>query len=431
MAIQTSPDEQNQSELRRVLDSDTFRHSDSLRRLLTYLGEKSIPGASAEGLKEYTIGVEAFNKPQDYDPQHDPSVRVLASKLRHKLDEYYGTEGAGNPVRIEIPRGHYELRYHPQVAGHSEASENSLNAEVRKWKRLSVAIGGCLLLTVAVAVAWRSAAHGTAPPGPPAATGWTPELEMIWSPFLDGDHPPLISLGTPLFAKLGRDFFRNPRVNEWEEALESEQLKQLQSTLRADAPVPAYPYTGVGEATGAFLLCKLLYPRRQDLTIQRNNTLSWETLRASDVIFLGPPKFNLHLKDISTEGGFVIDRGAIRNLRPKPGEPDAYRSTWSDNQLNLLEDYALIHRLPGLNDRGDVMVLASASTEGTWAAVECVTDPAFAKALVDKLRQPSGGLPRNFQAVLRVEFRQQVPWRITYVTHRILQQHWAPKPPER
>ena len=57
-------------------------------------------GGAAE-LKEYTIGIEAFDKSADYDPQLDPAVRVLASKLRRKLEDYYLKEGAANPLRIE------------------------------------------------------------------------------------------------------------------------------------------------------------------------------------------------------------------------------------------------------------------------------------------------------------------------------------------
>jgi hypothetical protein len=70
-------------QLQRVLDSSAFRNSGSVRQLLEYLGRKSLAG-EAEALKECIIGTEAFQKPPDYDPQVDPAVRVLASKLRHK-----------------------------------------------------------------------------------------------------------------------------------------------------------------------------------------------------------------------------------------------------------------------------------------------------------------------------------------------------------
>jgi len=92
--------------------------------------------------------------------------------------------------------------------------------------------------------------------------------------------------------------------------------------------------------------------------------------------------------------------------------------------MQLLEDYALIYHLPGLYDHGEIMMLGSASTEGIWAAAEYVTRPAYARDLVDRLKLPSGRLPRSYQVMIRVEFKQQVPWKISYVTHRVLKQPW-------
>ena len=36
-------------------------------------------------IKEYLVGVEVFNRPQDYDPRVDPIVRVEARRLQAKL----------------------------------------------------------------------------------------------------------------------------------------------------------------------------------------------------------------------------------------------------------------------------------------------------------------------------------------------------------
>ena len=60
-----------------------------------------------EGLKEYTIGVEAFGRKPDFDPKTDTIVRVQTHRLRQKLKEYYGQEGLHDPILIEIPKGHY------------------------------------------------------------------------------------------------------------------------------------------------------------------------------------------------------------------------------------------------------------------------------------------------------------------------------------
>ncbi|MCP5115626.1 MAG: hypothetical protein GY953_32775, partial [bacterium] len=71
--------------------------------------------------------------PSSYDPGVDPIVRVQASRLRAKLKEYYEREGAGDPVTIELPRGHYR----PCFRSRSDR-ETAPSADV--WKANSVAV---------------------------------------------------------------------------------------------------------------------------------------------------------------------------------------------------------------------------------------------------------------------------------------------------
>ncbi len=413
--------------LRRVLESDALRHSDSLRRLLSYLGEKSLT-ASSNDLKEYTIGLEAFGKPENYDPQLDPTVRVLASKLRHRLDEYYHREGAEDAIRVDIPRGHYELRFKLRSEEDRPFDPSALRSEARKWRRRSIALGIAVLgmLFAAALVFWRTT------PGRETLNRtrsvWTPELDLIWEPFLGSDHPVLVVLGTPLFTKIEGQFFRDPNVNLWEKAEQSRQTRFLKRELRSDYAVPAFPYTGVGEAAGAFTLCKLLQSRVPNLTVKRSNMLSWDEIRVNSIIFLGPPKFNQHLKDIPAGGGFAMEGGTIHNLKPQPGERANYTNRWSENHMELLEDYALIQLLPGLHGHGDIMILAAGSTEATWAAVEYVTRADYVRELVQRLRLPSGQMPRGYQAVIRVQLKSMVPFRISYEAHRVLEKPGSARP---
>jgi hypothetical protein len=407
--------------LQRVLDSDGIRHSNALRRLLSYLGQKTLEGA-AEDLKEYTIGVEAFGKPSNYDPQQDPAVRVLASKLRQKLDSHYLKEGADDPIRIDIPKGHYQLKFRLKEELDAGAPSAVPASEVGKWRRISLGLGiVCLLLTVWAASVllglWSDdqAVVGTNP-------GWSADLETIWQPFLESSRPVLISLGTPLFTKFSGGFFRNPKINDQETAVASSQIRGIQKTLSSPYALPWYNFTGVGEATGAFLLGRFFQGRDRRLVLKRSVVLSWDDIHDNNVIFLGSPKFNLQLKDIPVERGFVIEGGSIRNLDPEPGEQEEYGDVWGSTMAELIEDYALISRIPGLHNRGEIMVLAASSTGGTWAAVEYVTEPGYAADLVNRLRLSSGELPKSYQIVLRARFKDDVPTEITYISHRVLQE---------
>ena len=92
--------------LARVLNSDAFRAAPQLSAFLGFVVERVIAGRGSE-LKGYTIAVEAFGRPADFDPQTDPIVRVEAGRLRRTLAQYYAGEGARDPVRITMPVGAY------------------------------------------------------------------------------------------------------------------------------------------------------------------------------------------------------------------------------------------------------------------------------------------------------------------------------------
>lgn len=66
------------------------------------------------------------------------------------------------------------------------------------------------------------------------------------------------------------------------------------------------------------------------------------------------------------------------------------------------------------------MMLASTSTEGTRAAVEYVTRPDYVARLVKSLRAKDGTIPKYFQAVVRAQFKSQVPIRVDQVTVHVL-----------
>jgi len=56
------------------------------------------------------VGVEVFERDASYDVRVDPIARVEMGRLRAKLLEYYATEGAGDEIIIEIPKGGYSPR---------------------------------------------------------------------------------------------------------------------------------------------------------------------------------------------------------------------------------------------------------------------------------------------------------------------------------
>jgi TolB-like protein len=93
-------------ELDSILASKSFLRSPILSRFLRFIVEKVLDGQENQ-IKEYSVGTAVLFKPQNFNPQTDPSVRIHAIRLRKLLDEYYNNVGWNGSVRIFIQKGSY------------------------------------------------------------------------------------------------------------------------------------------------------------------------------------------------------------------------------------------------------------------------------------------------------------------------------------
>jgi hypothetical protein len=95
----------------RIVQSETFRRCPRLRDFLSFVVRCSIEDRVHE-INEYSLGVQVFGKPSDYQPNQDNIVRATARQLRTKLAEYYAGEGALDEWLVEIPKGGYVPVWH-------------------------------------------------------------------------------------------------------------------------------------------------------------------------------------------------------------------------------------------------------------------------------------------------------------------------------
>src|SRR5687768_3515544 len=108
-------------QLDRVLGSTAFRGAERSTALLRYVVGRALEG-DTDRLKEYTLGVEALGRGEGFDPRTDPIVRAEASRLRTRLERYYGSEGQHDPFEIVLPKGTYVPRF---VVRTGHATSNS------------------------------------------------------------------------------------------------------------------------------------------------------------------------------------------------------------------------------------------------------------------------------------------------------------------
>ncbi|WP_156342788.1 tetratricopeptide repeat protein [Devosia sp. A16] len=92
--------------LARIQEWPGLARSPQLARFLNYIVTARLNG-NETAIKAYAIAVDVFGRPQSFDPQSDPIVRVQARRLRAVLEEYYAAEGASERVRFYLPVGRY------------------------------------------------------------------------------------------------------------------------------------------------------------------------------------------------------------------------------------------------------------------------------------------------------------------------------------
>jgi hypothetical protein len=102
--------ESERAELDALLASEMFGRTNNPARFLIFVCNMYFAGA-ADGIKEYSIAVEALGRPKDFDPQTDTVVRVTAHALRKRLEDYYRTIGAQHSIHICLPAGHYVPKF--------------------------------------------------------------------------------------------------------------------------------------------------------------------------------------------------------------------------------------------------------------------------------------------------------------------------------
>ncbi len=95
--------------LNAILGTDKFSASPQMSAFLKYVVEQTQLG-NTRRIKAFTVGLEALGKPASFDPQTDPSVRVLAKRLRHSLDTYY-LQHPDTTIIIDMKPGSYVPKF--------------------------------------------------------------------------------------------------------------------------------------------------------------------------------------------------------------------------------------------------------------------------------------------------------------------------------
>jgi hypothetical protein len=453
--------DQCQQQVQRILKSATFRNAVTLQQLLQFLTGRVFEGG-AEALKEYTIGVEAFGRPQDFDPKTDTIVRVQIHRLRQKLTEYYEADGSRDPILVEIPKGHYHPTFEsiadpdrkinrdstpelnasapavtPQIGPNLERVGSDAGLENRRlgglfFSRMAIAAAAVIFVfAMGFLVGSKLLRSGTA--GLPAiansqmASGNSADpVRAFWASFLGNDSAPVIAYPDAVFLlDDSNDLFRFRRgASDDRGALVDPHLAQQFASnpaLVAKAGQLYYEngYTGAGELQGIAMLSSLFGQMGVKVTIKPSRDITPDDLRQHNVILLGSPFQNVAVAQLITMGDFNFKnpdsrheqwRAQIVNAHPGANEASTYGTERDPSTQALKTDYSLITIQSGVIPGRYIAVLGGLDTTGTEGATLFATSKAGIEDLTRGLAGSGvvgakGEMPL-FQALIRVRLEK-------------------------
>jgi hypothetical protein len=424
-----------------ILKSEELRGCQVLCRLFRFLAEKTACG-EADQLKEYTVAVEGLGRPSSYDPRLNSTVRIQAARLRQKLAAYYRTEGRNDEVLIELPRGHFKLTFVHRTSQAGTWSElgsgdyaeelgtlgllpsagEEIHASKMSWLPWALLVAAVM---VAGYFAWqvRQADAKTLA----LSNAWNPALEELWLPIVSSKHTTILVIEDPLFIQFRGDagmFYRDRTLNQWSAVASSPQVTALQSTLSNKEIETSRYYTAFGEVDASILLARLLSSRISGLPVVKSSQLSWRQLADNNILFVGVQNlfFDEKLQGLPLHPQLVPSIDGVRNLNPQPGEDALYVDRFQTSPSQSGAVYALVTCLPGPVGSHEIESFTSNRSAGYVAAIQAFTDPRSANMIAEKLKQAARGhIPRYYQVLFKVDFKDDVPTGINVVLGRELQ----------
>jgi hypothetical protein len=370
-------------QLNRILAHPLFTNSKRYPVLLAYTVEQALLGNAGE-LKERTIGVEAFGREPNYDVNLDPVVRTSAAEVRKRLIQYYYSPDHAGELIIELPVGSYvplfrepsphtavqtdtQLVYEspeafPQGRAEPEARladspEGSAGRTVYVWIPIALLVAGLLGFGIGHVRFPGQAARpgGLSNPSSPS------NMDRFWQPITATSSRVTYCLGVPTDSV------------------------DLQSRA-----APVFP-AGEGGSLNVYDVITLarsiapLVPKNGEFRVLAASDTGFAQLREGPSVMIGAfdnPWTMRITQDLPI--GFEFDNHVREVVDRKRSPRGVWTLQWQVPGKSLARDYALVARLHDKVTGEPVIILAGILGEGTEAASEVVSNPAYLDAMLQK-----------------------------------------------
>ena len=405
-----------------VASSHYLAKSARLREMFVYLCDQVLEHAVDE-IHEQEVGREVFGRPADYDTSADNTVRVHASTLRKRIDQYFATEGSTEPIVIEIPRGNYAPVFRDRPVAVLQPGED-------------------LTLTPPVI---------EPPPAPQKSAAWKFWLPVALAGFFallslflflstrsEGTHPGLFA-GQPTVAQFGAQIFPVGKQTDvvigdaslgsfqemtdhhpvaLSEYFDRSYLSKVVDRANAAKLDPALASTltlkrqsSYGEIQLLQRFADMAHGLKSDTKVRFARDYSFRELKTNNIILLGYRMSNPWIEP------FESHLTLRWNFDPAHSSYYPVDTTIPDQQKFALpakndqphEGYATLSFVPNLSNTGNVLIISGTGGSATGAAVDFLQDERSMAQLHSQLTPDKNAAFPFFEALLRVGSRNTLP----------------------
>jgi len=392
-------------EMRRIIASQSFAKAPRLCSFLTYIVEKSVDG-DVESLTEQQIGIYVFHRSPGYNSNDDNIVRGTARTLRQRLAAYYQTEGAHDPIHIEIPKGAYVALFLDAASAHALTSADlmatGLGAShfsdvpaapsqplVWAWAVLACACAMAL-------IAWWPTLHARVARSQDKST-------LLWNTLFTPDKTTFLVPG-------------DAGLNMYE-TLESRAVDldaYTSQTYRQNPAPPTSPadvlggryYTTMSDLQLVTTLVRLPEADPSRLQVRFARDLTAHDLKDANLILMGTSSYNpwteLFRPSLSLQLSWnpQEDLFTVVNRTPQSGELPLYQWSVKNGTQGGL---TLISLTDSTQGNGRVLLIEGTTMGGMYAAADFLANKQLFDPILARAQLPGGKL-RNFDILLQSDF---------------------------
>jgi hypothetical protein len=405
----------------RVANSPELRESNRLRELFLFLCERALsePGVV---IHEQEVGIKVFGRSPDYDTSEDTLVRVHASRLRKKIQQYFLTGGQHEPIVIEIPKGGYTPVFQFRESPFSEIGPAPFEEPSHRPNRLKALVGLLAVCGIALIV-FLSFTRANSNTRMRASPEPRPTVDRLWQQIFVNGRQTCLVLSDSTLTMLQDLLHRQIDLNEYKKREIAELADQSSTSPEQRVIIKSLMskfFTHIADANVAWKIGMLnaVYQVPTDVVFARDFAVSY--LQSHNVILLGSRRANPWLElfenQLNFRSGFQEQPPVsyFENHAPLPGESAIYRGTsWEK------EGYCRVAFLPNLTRRGNILVISGTNMASTEAGGEFVTSERWMQQLASTMNLSKQARFPYFEVLLKVELLQADAPKFDIVAHRI------------